>query len=401
MEDCGLDTIRAVLSRISASQLVDGHYDYTISPSASDESEIRNLAIAHPIAFSTVLWDCTGEYALHQLCRSGASLHTIQAVFEVFPAAVSTKNRYGELPIHIACEYNAPLEVVQFLVQKNPGSLLEIDQSKYTPLHVACYCGLRPLRVDVIAFLLASSSEASLQKSCSGTTPLHTLLYNYGDFDCEIPIEAVRVLLEAAPTAISMYDRRGFQPVHHAICYKGKRRSQIPFLALKLLLKSTNPRLTLAQIWKLAEPTNWTVRMQSLSCLGTVQHDDNGFPKHPIHSILQSDNLFSEEHFMESILYFRCKLGETDDVGRLPLHLALSSGAGVPAVAVLKIMKLEPRALSVRDPLTGLFPFMMACDPAHQRDRFSEGQLLGIIYQAINANPANLLANLHIAGNTF
>lgn len=93
------------------------------------------------------------------------------------------------------------MEVVQFLVQQYPESLGVINRGKWTPLHFACDGERRPIQVDKMVFLLESYPKAASERSSKEKTPLSVLLYNWDDDGYEIPVEAVRLLLKAAPDA--------------------------------------------------------------------------------------------------------------------------------------------------------------------------------------------------------
>ena len=61
--------------------------------------------------------------------------------------------------------------------------------------------------------------------------------------------------------------------------------------------------------------------------------------------------------------------------GRLPLHLAVSNGITWKEGSLEALVQASPRALHVKDPVTGMFPVMMASD-------------LDTIYNLLQANPS-------------
>jgi hypothetical protein len=159
--------------------------------------------------------------------------------------------------------------------------------SQFTPLHVACYGGLRPIQVDILAFLLESQPKAASKQGCSGGTPLATLMYNY-DFDGVIPVEAVRLLLETAPLT-AFISKQGHCPLDQAM--ELNRRVPISAQVLWTILDYT-PNTTLCDVWSYY-PINWECRMQALSYYKDQRLDKNYVrdqhrtTTYPLHSIIQ------------------------------------------------------------------------------------------------------------------
>jgi hypothetical protein len=82
-----VETIKSILSNWSAfCPRSDNRVEYTLF-----EVELCHLAQTHPDAFSYPCWG-PSYYALHSICRYNASLETVKAVYQAFPAAISTNN---------------------------------------------------------------------------------------------------------------------------------------------------------------------------------------------------------------------------------------------------------------------------------------------------------------------
>ena len=69
------------------------------------------------------------------------------------------------------------------------------------------------------------------------------------------------------------------------------------------------------------------------------------------------------------------------------MHIALAaSSVGVPAKAILTMMELEPRALSVRDLTSGCYPFIMAATKQWTVEMQEEREILDVVYFAFRAD---------------
>lgn len=80
---------------------------------------------------------------------------------------------------------------------------------------------------------------------------------------------------------------------------------------------------------------------------------------------------------------------DRDMQGRLPLFLALDSGVeweeGVNA-----LVEKHPRSIAMRDPVTGLFPFMLAAASSSRTNEQDETKSLSTIFQLLQKDPTVL-----------
>ncbi|EJK58563.1 hypothetical protein THAOC_21302 [Thalassiosira oceanica] len=183
-----------------------------------------------------------GMLPLHSLClndrkhddANSSLLPIIEYVVDLYPDAVTTRNRYGFLPIAYAV--NTTLEITRFLYERNPDPLYQdmwgrsllasacqnggIDTVKYLfkytasqdepLLHIS-------LESDQTEMLFDLYPEAVAARNDEGRLPLHEFLSRdqFGT-DAETFLEIVQFLVTQFPASLKLADHDGMLPLHHA-----------------------------------------------------------------------------------------------------------------------------------------------------------------------------------------
>ena len=79
----------------------------------------------------------------------------------------------------------------------------------------------------------------------------------------------------------------------------------------------------------------------------------------PNHKKEDGSGIHPSSHVRKVLEAYPDMAQRTDKDGRLTLHHAVGSSS-VPFEAVMDIFKANPKSASVRDPVSGLYPFMLA-----------------------------------------
>lgn len=163
---------------------------------------------------------------------------------------------------------------------------------------------------------------ASSQRN-SRKTPLSMLLQDWKDADySNIPLEAVRLLLNADPGATLMRDDYSRRPVDCLLQPNPRGGPAVPTQILETVL-SYVPDVSLRDVWN--SPTNWTLRMQAISYFQQI-NDDEEKMLHKQHLdccppllrnvLLHCRHQLGAHHFLESIHEFRRSICHFDHKGR-------------------------------------------------------------------------------------
>jgi ankyrin repeat protein len=118
-------------------------------------------------------------------------------------------------PLHDACVHDDLQQVLQLLTStstdnNNSDPLLAVDAHGMTPLHVLM---LHPsVQASIVqAMVHACPPQVLTETDYHGNTPLHLACTNR-----HVDKHMAHVLLDAAPTTISMTNREGLMPLHMA-----------------------------------------------------------------------------------------------------------------------------------------------------------------------------------------
>jgi len=130
------------------------------------------------------------------------------------PKEAHTTHR-GDFPIHILCK-NSPnistdiieYHVIEALIHVSPSSLKQRNKTHgRLPLHVA----IRYSNDNVIRMILNKYKDGAAVRSLTEELPLTMYLY----YSSRPSFNMIKTLVESYPTAVRIYDERGWLPLHY------------------------------------------------------------------------------------------------------------------------------------------------------------------------------------------
>eukprot|EP01041_Mallomonas_annulata_P011022 gene11022-23028_t len=154
--------------------------------------------------------DAKGNLPIHlAIDRDDHKFLILQQLLFEFPKSAETKNGNGDLPLFLACRRpNIDANVVDAIIQAYPDATSTIVYG-CLPLHQLVYKNNPPL--NSLRVLIAANPSAAKMPNIHGNLPLHLL---FGGKPC---IEAVRLLMNAYPEGISYQNHQGETPISKAL----------------------------------------------------------------------------------------------------------------------------------------------------------------------------------------
>ena len=354
------------------------------------------------------------------------------------PEEAITVGIQGRTALHVACDQDAPAVVVEALLKAYPDASIMVGTSNMNPLHITC--SSQHASVQVVRVLLESGKgqEASEKQDVDGDMPLHTACR------CGAPIEVLEVLLKTNPNAVNERDYEGLTPllrlwvryfvilgddVIDAVKGPGDLTGELldAWNKTELLLRCAYmgslhhdegaifrtvhaasavdcPRAVVKistiihphQVEELDEQNMTPLLIAAIAPIFKVRDlsDEGYLLEDRIHGDENCDNRDDDEHHMDELQpsVVEILIAASSDsacvpnsLGRLPLHLAIASGKkwenGVEA-----ILHAYPDALTMQDPLTRLYPFLLAAE--------CQTSETNTIFELIRTNPALLQSGI-------
>jgi ankyrin repeat protein len=328
-----------------------------------------------------------GRTPLHVACDHDAPAVVIQALLQAFPDASVMVGTSGMSPLHITCSsHHASVHVVRVLLEGgSPEQFTVRDVDGDTPLHAACRCGAP---FEVLEVLLRANPSVVHEKDFEDLTPLLRLWVRYfvilGDHviesvnrDADLKGELLEAwnktelllrcahygrLVESCPEGLV------FRAVHAASavdCPRAIVRIATKVYPGQLDEKDEYGRTPLviacqAPIFKIRDLSDDGYTLEDV-----IHGDETN--KWGVNSYSDEAQEASSQPSVISILLQANPTSEAsgacvpDLLGRLPLHLALSSGKSWKD-GVKELVEAYPDAMSSPDMSSKLYPFMMAAE---------------------------------------
>jgi len=128
----------------------------------------------------------------------------------------NTPSRYlngsSKLILHTAVTAGFSIHLIQFLLARFPDRCLETDEHGMIPLHHACFL-LTDTNVDIIKLLLEASPEGCLMQDSKGRIPLHYVCAAQRSNTAEYSVvDIVMLLLDNSPDSVAVADNEGQTP---------------------------------------------------------------------------------------------------------------------------------------------------------------------------------------------
>ncbi len=322
---------------------------------------------------------------------------------------VQTRNYYGDLPIHVACSVGVPFDVLGLLIEKTASvatscnsvkDVLDVFNCEQHPLLWSCNkSGYRPVDLEWICHIESGHNLYTARQFCPSDA---TMEKRY----CFKEDTYYRDLLKkSVDEVIQRHDTENDSRKCKSGAHRRKEKAETIFGCLldRISLFIRASRSTTETFsdtnsdysYKLGTPYSASLPLPMLELFlwlrpeEAMERDSHGFL--PIHHALRyesSTSLISLnaigdwKSFVFQLLKKtseQCKMKCGD--GRLPLHYALdqspantsSRAANADASSAVKralqlsrheiiekLIDLYPGAVDQKDPVTGLYPFMMA-----------------------------------------
>jgi len=155
-------------------------------------------------------WD--GELPIH-CAVNRHSVEFCEVLIDVYPESLRVQTSNNVLPIHRACGHEdatvdtiqSNADTIQYMLELYPESINARDSDGWLPIHNAAY---RLGRTDIVETLLKHDPDGASKKTTNNAhqLPLHLAC-------CSEGIEAVQVLYDAFPEALSVPNGRGSVPI--------------------------------------------------------------------------------------------------------------------------------------------------------------------------------------------
>lgn len=136
-----------------------------------------------------------------------ASIDTVEAVYDAFPAAIKETDWWIGTPYHYAGAYGSPPDLVRFLTKKDPKGVEAINYYGRTALHMGA---IFKAPVQSMEILCNKFPKACQIKDKDGYIPLHLACENGAGAD------VVAMLVKAYPLSVYATAQYGMTPLHFA-----------------------------------------------------------------------------------------------------------------------------------------------------------------------------------------
>ena len=297
------------------------------------------------------------------------SFETIKMILTAYPLSMSMQNNDGYTPLHVACLYKAPLEILQLLIEVCPDSTCIQNRFGQTPLFIAIGMGSP---VDILRALLLKRPESVHIRDIEGTSTI-SLAWQLLLSGKHVDERNLKVKEEVKRSNVNI---SSLAVVSRSSSLKGDVRtwmSKIDTLLRASFHNTVEEPLPKGRQWRAVHaacaggtvpPDVLAFALQILRSEAVVVNERGNLPLHiaafaPPHTADCSPQLGTGRS-IDMLLKISAKAAfYTDKKGRLPLHLALASGKTWDN-GVKRLIDVFPESERMRDPVTLLYPFMLA-----------------------------------------
>jgi len=155
-------------------------------------------------------------YPLSMCYALKASIDTVEAVYDAFPAAIKETDWWIGTPYHYAGAYGSQPEIIRFLLQKDPKGVDAINYYGRTALHMGALYKAPEKSME----LLCNKYPMACQiKDKDGYLPLHLACENGAGAD------VVRLLVQTYPLSVYATAQYGMTPLHFAASHNPNLRT--------------------------------------------------------------------------------------------------------------------------------------------------------------------------------
>lgn len=286
---------------------------------------VLSWAAFHPDQVSSCL-DSKGQNALHHACLFKAPADVIGALLFASPESASVSNADGELPIHWAVRVEAPDEVLKLLLEACPNTGVAPDNNGHSALSLLWDRHQKTLRHIVATS--AAASKANAGKEGNEADELFVGTKGKGWRRLMLLLRA----FQYCTTSSDVPKGFKFRPLHAAV------RCACPLSFVEFIL----------------------------TCQPSSIKERDEFGQLPLAIAVSSPFFNSQQQSRDTIQHLLRRYSNAarlaDFSGRYPLTLALTHGKTWES-GVEDLFHGYPQSVSIRDPSTNMFPFMIAATP--------------------------------------
>jgi hypothetical protein len=268
-----------------------------------------------------------GRTSLHCALEYKSPLETVEILIEFGGSELVMSRGYrGRTTLHCAFEYSARVEIVERFIDVGGIELITArDNDGRTPLHDACRYNAPAKMVEKLINL--GGKKLVTARDDDGRTSLHYACEN------DNSLEVVKLLIQIGKgELVATRDNDKCTPLHDACTYKA------PFEIIELLVKTTGGCLD----WK-----HVTRKMKAKVMRGK-----------PILQLAIATKA-PPKVLRYMIDHFDC-INVKDSKGRYPLQVAIEEGLWWEDGMQVLVGVSDEGVIGYEDPVTGLFPFMLA-----------------------------------------
>ncbi|KAL7545584.1 hypothetical protein ACHAWF_008933 [Thalassiosira exigua] len=364
--------------------------------SLAEERLARHPAEAHAVVAPL------GEASLATACRMKAAPSLIAALLDANPDAALAASAVGKTPLHLWCSdlrrtsrgvgFDDDVSVVRMILDARPRAAAIPDADGWLPLHCACAAG-SSASVELFRCLVSACPRSVTTKNKGGVTPLRMLwdrcALNLEEGRCILSVDAARFHERAVEmeriAASNAYNRSGrVRPLGNSASVWAK----VLLMAKAAYMGSLDeaderneaderttdafrPLHAIAGIDCPVSLVNFAIQVHSRDPGALDGVDGKGnLPLH-VAALRQHDDSLENEDVNEfdadrggAIVALSSAspqaIGRRNMQGRLPLVLAIESGASWDSGGVRHLIEKLPEIAEERDEVTGLYPFMLA-----------------------------------------
>lgn len=366
-----------------------------------DEKAVIDLIQRHPECCAVkgeISHCCTSRslvYPLFMACRTPAPRRVFELLYEAYPDAILATDDAGRNCLQNALmgrAGRASPDIIEFMMEKNPDMVKQTDQGMRTSLSLACgsHTGVS---FQIIRMLVQAYPEALRLFDGMGLLPLHWEASNLTS-----RLDVLRLFVETSPetATIPTSNEEGELALHRACGYGS-------FEAVKLLLDSAPETAAVASSKSGQLPLHNACHRQKHSGEmvkllvdrfpeGVMAKDAEG--RLPLHVAARPRNDISFFVVRYLVEQHPDGLREGTKAGETPLHLTLSYGASLPVVELF--LSTTPEAVRRCDS-KGRLPLHCACVPNGRNKVEAVKLLLQADPSTVGASDHEGLTPLHMA----
>jgi len=306
------------------------------------------------------------------------------------------EGHWHETPLYLACQHDPPLEALQAVIQAHPKSVqIASTQNRDLPIHIACRY---QAGTDVLEALLQHYPKTATGTTKWGWTPLLTLWESCKEEKEENDDfwEKVLVLLRAVARsrliAINPFDDICCTKVNGVVSKNPKDPSSVSLSNQQEDIFFVHAAASVGARGCPIEVLSFVMEKYPKQ---VFQRDEKGHL--PLHVLLEKVTWSKhrkrrlkpkEKPFVESLLHAYPGSGRERNISdhrRYPLHSAIANGH-TWSQGVREIFLAAPECIIVRDPYTGLYPFLLAAVPIVEEKSYGVDNV-ETVYQLLRARP--------------